>query len=72
MAVAYVMLELVVVPLGVLLLALTFVPGDPGLEAPGAPPANAEALHLPAVSESGTVLLMDPGQRPGRRGPSVR
>jgi hypothetical protein len=64
MAVAYVLLELVLVPLGVLLLALSSVPGR-APRAPVTPPANAKALSLPPVSEPGAVLLVDPGRRTG-------
>ncbi len=72
MAVAFVLLELVVVPVGVLLLALSIVPGDRGPVTPGEPPANAKTVHLPATSEPGTVLLAVPRRRSGPRSPAVR
>jgi len=61
--VAYVLLELVVVPLGVLLLALSWVPLHQGRKPfPGEMPANA----MPTAVEPGAVLLADPRRRPAR------
>lgn len=77
LAVAYVLLELVVVPLVVLFLALSSAPGDPrrrpapapaaATSAPATPPADARALSLPPqASEAGAVLLADPGRQAAR------
>lgn len=62
---AYVLLELVVVPLAVLLLALGAVPGEQAAVSKPLP-ANVKAtvlpVPLPPVSEPGAVLLLDPGR----------
>ncbi len=67
LAVIYALFELVVVPVGLMLLVLSFVPGD---RAPAAPPANAQ--KLPAPTEPPALLLADPGRPSGPRHPVVR
>jgi hypothetical protein len=72
LGVAYVLLELLVVPLVVLLLALTSVSKEDDSVAANPPHANvnanvnANALPLPSVSPPGAALMMDPGRRTAR------
>ena len=68
LAVIYALFELVVVPVGLMLLVLSFVPGD----RPAAPPASADAQKRPAPTEPPALLLADPRRPSGPRHPVVR
>jgi hypothetical protein len=69
LAVIYALLELVLVPAGLLLLVLTFVPG---VEPADAPPASVDAHQLPVRPEPPALLIADPGGASGPRHPAVR
>ncbi|MHC4078195.1 MAG: hypothetical protein ACYST0_07100 [Planctomycetota bacterium] len=76
MAVAFALWELVMVPVGLMVLILIAVPGAGVHDAHDAhdtaAPASVDTQHLAAPVEPVPLLLADPGHRSGPKGPAAR
>ena len=73
MAVAFVLWELVMVPVGLMVLILLVVPGAGAHDSrDAASPARVDAQHLAAPVEPVPLLLADPGHRSRPKGPAAR
>jgi hypothetical protein len=73
MAVAFALWELVMVPVGLMVLILIAVPGAGADDThDAASPARVGAQHLVAPVEPVPLLLADPGHRSRPEGPAAR